>query len=208
MPEVRYVMNADKSYSFDQDVLESINTTLTFNLFGSSPLQEDYILPWAYNNLPWVASNYDFQSLTINPNRDTTINDFMTWSEVYSKSTAEEDAQKYFDIKQTINMPTWRISFFENNNNLIGQQNVVTTKRLRQTWGLSPLTGSITMKSMTPFPDPYLILNKTYADFNGAIQNATVNESYINSKKIYELSLSWIGGTVDPENVPTYNLNG
>lgn len=207
MPDVRYQISADKAFNFDQDVLESTIITLTFNLAGTSAFQEDYNLPWAFNHLPWVAENYDFQSLTIAPNRDTNINQFMTWTEVYTKSTAEENANGYFDVKKTINMPIWRISFFEENNRLLGSQNVAVTKRLRQTWGLSTVTGSISLKSFSPFSeDPYSLLSTNFANFDGAITNATTNESVINGKTIYELSLSWTGGKVDPTNIPTYNI--
>lgn len=207
MPDVRYQISADKSFNFDQDVLESTIITLTFNLAGTSPIQSDYNLPWAYNNLPWVAQSYDFQSLSISPNRDTNINQFMSWTEVYTKSTAEENANGYFDVKKSINMPVWRISFWEDNNRQLGTQNIATTKRLRQTWGLSTVTGSLSVKSFNPFSeDPYHLLSTNFANFDGAITNAVTNSSTINGKLIYELSLSWIGGKVDPANIPTYTI--
>lgn len=204
MPEVRYQMSYNKTYNFDQDVLESTNITLTFNLLGTSPLQSDYILPWAYNNLPWVADKYDFQSYTINPNRDSDVKSFMSWTEVYTYSTSEED-KDIFDLRQTITMPVWRISFFEDSNKKIGGSNELVTKRLRQTFGLNPVSGTLSFKSFTkPVEDPYYYLGRTFTGFNGSIQSAVLNESTINGKVVYDMSISWTGGTVD--SIPTYNI--
>jgi hypothetical protein len=210
---VRYTIQASKSFSYDGDVLSSLSTDITFSLFADTTDIATLSLPWATGNVPWVsANNFRFVSWNVEPNMGNRLTTFTRWSEVYRKVSGEAATSipKYFDVTETVHMPVWVVKFWYASNKRLGLGNdEAVTKRLRQVFGLTPVQGEISARTLEPIDlnaDPYSFLNKTFGGFDGVIRSATVSEVVENGKTVYNLSLSWSGGKVGAGDLPTYTV--
>jgi len=206
--EVNYTISLSLDYNFQGDVLQSKTKRLTLSCAANTLDIEGLNLPWGNKNLPWVNDRgFKFQSYDIQPNYGNAPRTFTQWTETYTLITPSED--DVFDVQERVEMPTWNIAFFEYNNPNLGssRSQLPVDKRIRQVFGLKPIQGTISAKSLTPFShDPYSFIGKTFDNFNGIINQARLTESVEDGVKVYELSIGWIGGQVGSADLPTYTI--
>lgn len=214
---VRYTINVSKDYRFDGDILDGVNTSLSFTFEANTTDIPSLQLPWGLPNIPWLsASNpvFVFQSYDIEVNRGEQLATSTQWTEQYTRSTDLDptSTRKYFDILETLTMPVWKTDLTYYNNKNLGAPfaiDLATNKRLRRIFGLSIAQGTLRLRSFEPFPlDPYALLNVDFETFEGRIDRAVISKEIVNDITVYELNISWTGGKVDAPSIPTYLLNG
>lgn len=207
---VRYTMQLRKGYNYTGDVLTSKSTTVTFNMLADTPNVDDITLPWGLTNIPWLASNnFQFQSYSLNPNYNNNLASYTAWTETYIMYSNTSEDEDFYEVTEEVTMPTWNLKFFYMNNPNIGTnfEQLPKSERIRQVFGLKPISGRITAKSLKEIShDPYQIINKSFDGFNGVITDASLQEGKEENISVWQLNVSWISGDISGTQVPTYNL--
>lgn len=207
MANVRYQMSGSKTYNYQGNILNNAPITLTVAFTADVPDPESANLTPYYRtqgasdnffqsilsqgNLKFLSSSIEASQ---GENRD---NNFCSWSEVYGRIEKENDL---FDTNITINVPAWRLRFVD----LISDTNPNESRRLRQAYGYTPLSGSFsarTNKLVTDWRDVFMSYNSS----RFFVDNATITESWENGERIFSVNVSW--KAYDLSSLPRFKEN-
>lgn len=208
MPEVRYQISATKNYSYQNGILVNapigVNISFTANVpdpnsAGLTPYYRSSVggSDSFFQNMI-AAGGLKFVSSSVEPSlgqdRD---NNYSAWTETYSRIEKE---QTLFDTVINVSMPVWRLNFV----NLVDHDDVTESRRLRQAYGYTVLSGSITVQSKTR-PGTWKDVFQSYDEDKFIVENATITEGWQNGELLYTVNVGW--KAYDLSNLPQFREN-
>lgn len=194
MAVVNYQISANKGYSYNNSILTDVPLSLSFNFTADvpDPVAAD-ITPYylvgseEFNNII-EPLELKFLNSSISSFMGADRNeDYSTWTETYARvrdGSGREDSN-IFDISMTVNMPSWKLRFFNFRNP--GDAN--ETRRLRQRYGYTPLSGSISLRSTKRIGSWRELF--VFYDDKFLISNYSITESWNGDELLFNISMSW-----------------
>lgn len=207
LSNVKYYIAGNKSYSYQDSVLVDTPITLNFSFTA------DVLDPEAAGLVPYYRSTVGlsdlfFQNLIsnnikfISSSPEPTIgadkdNQYSSWTEVYSRIKDERDI---FDTSISVSVPTWRLKFV----NLIDRNNINESRRLRQSYGYTPLSGNISAR-LKQNPTHWSNIFEQYDPNTFIVDSASITEGWQNGELLYAINISW--KAYDLANLPIFKEN-